>query len=328
MEAVEGQDEEDREDYVPEEADRNLLLEDDPLLNITKNSDIEWRHTPFTPVNTTWESPAPAPEPPEPLTPCDYFKQYVPSEMLQLMTKMTNIYAEQKAVKGYKHASISEIEALVGLHMAMGVLGLPRVRMYWSSSINIGLFRDTLSRDRFFQLRSNLHVVNNNERPSDNTDVFYKVRPLYDSIRKRCLELPLEEDLSIDEQIVPFRGKLSVLQYIKGKPEPWGVKVYFLCGKSGIGYDFLIYQGATTELSEQRKMVLGHGAAVVTHLCQRIQTPSHKLFFDNFFTTYNVLEVLAEKKIHAAGTARVCRFAKPPTEDRQGNVKERAGEPR
>ena len=45
---------------------------------------------------------------------------------------------------------------------------------------------------------------------------------------------------------------------------------------------------------------------------QRIQAPNHKLFFDNFFTTYNVLEVLAEKKIHAAGTARVCRFAKSP----------------
>ncbi|RXM99185.1 PiggyBac transposable element-derived protein 1 [Acipenser ruthenus] len=47
-------------------------------------------------------------------------------------------------------------------------------------------------------------------------------------------------------------------------------------------------------------------------LSQRIQTPNHKLFFDNFFTTYNALEVLAEKKIHVAGTARVCRFAKPP----------------
>ena len=119
VEAVEGQDEEDREDYEPEEAERNL----------TKKSDIEWRHTPFTPVNTTWESPAPAPEPPEPLTPYDYFKKYVPSEMFQLMTTMTNIYAEQNAVKGYKHASVSEIEALVGLHMAMGVLGLPRVQI-------------------------------------------------------------------------------------------------------------------------------------------------------------------------------------------------------
>ncbi|MGH0150490.1 UNVERIFIED_CONTAM: hypothetical protein FKN15_040291 [Acipenser sinensis] len=114
--------------------------------------------------------------------------------------------------------------------------------MYWSSSINIGLFRDTLSRDRFFQLRSNLHVVKNNERPPEDT-VFYKVRPLNDSIRKCCLELQLVEDRSIDEQIVPFRGKLSVLQYVKGKPEPWGFNVYFLCGKSGFAYDFLIYQG-------------------------------------------------------------------------------------
>jgi hypothetical protein len=322
IEAVEGQDEEDGENYELEEADRNLLLEDGPFANITKKSDIEWRRTPFTPVNTTWESPAP--EPPEPLTPYGYFKQYVPSEMFQLMTTMTNIYAEQNAVRGYKHASISEIEALVGLHLATGALGLPRVRMYWSSSINIGLFRDTLSRNRFFQLRSNLHVVNNNERPSENTDVFYKVRPLYDSIRKRCLELQMEEELAIDEQIVPFRGKLSVLQYIKGKPEPWGVKIYFLCGKSGLAYDFLIYQGATTELSEQSKKVLGHGAGVVAHLCQRIQNPNHKLFFDNFFTTYNVLEVLAEKKIHAAGTARVVRFAKPPLKsDKEMSKKER-----
>lgn len=330
IEAVEGQDEEDRDedrddqDYEPEEADRNMLLEDDPFANITKKSDIEWCRTPFTPVNTMWESPAPAPEPPEPLTPYGCFKQYVPTEMFELMTTMTNIYAEQKGVRGYKHATVSEMEALVGLHIVMGALDLPRVRMYWSSSINIGLFRDTLSRDRFFQLRSNLHLVNNNERPSEDTDVFYKVRPLYDSIRKRCLELPLEEYLSIDEQIVPFRGKLSVLQYIKGKPEPWGVKVYFLCGKSGLAYDFLIYQGATTELSKQSKKILGHGAAVVTHLSQRIQTPNHKLFFDNFFTTYNVLELLAEKKIHAAGTARVGRFAKPPLKtDKQMSKKGR-----
>ncbi|KAL2089767.1 hypothetical protein ACEWY4_014455 [Coilia grayii] len=110
----------------------------------------------------------------------------------------------------------------------------------------------------------------------------------------------MEENLSIDEQIVPFREKLSVLQYVKGKPEPWGVKVYFLCGKSGLAYDFLIYQGATTELSDQSNPE------------SRIQNPNHKLFFDNFFTTYNVLEVLSGKNIQAAGTARVCRFANPP----------------
>lgn len=67
--------------------------------------------------------------------------------------------------------------------------------------MDIGLFRNTLSRDSFFQLRSNLHVVNNLEGPAGDKDVFYKVRPLYDSIRKRCLELSLEENLSEEQSL-------------------------------------------------------------------------------------------------------------------------------
>lgn len=51
---------------------------------------------------------------------------------------------------------------------------------------------------------------------------------------------------------------------------------------------------------------------MVYHLSQCITGANHKLYFDNYFTTYNILELLAEKKIHAAGTARVCRFANPP----------------
>ncbi|KAL0195343.1 hypothetical protein M9458_008915, partial [Cirrhinus mrigala] len=291
IEAEESQDQENRDDNE-HEADVDPIL-DNLLANVTKKSDIHCHHTSFIPVDTTWESPTTYPH--EPLIPYGYFKQYVPSEMFEMMSMMTNIYAEQKGVRGYKHASASEIEVLVGLHMAMGVLGFPRMRMYWSSGINIGIFRDTLSQDRFFQLCSNLHVVNNYERLPGDTDMFFKVRPLYECIRKRCLQLQLEEELCIDEQIVPFRGKLSVLQYVKGKPTPWGVKMYFLCGKSGLAYDFLIYQGATTELSEQSKKVLGHGASIVTHLCQRIQAPNHKIYFDNYFTTYNLLEALAEE---------------------------------
>ncbi|RXN27706.1 piggyBac transposable element-derived 3-like protein [Labeo rohita] len=64
--------------------------------------------------------------------------------------------------------------------------------------------------------------------------------------------------------------------------------------------------------------------AVFTHLCQRIQAPNHKIYFDNYFTTCNLLEALAEKKIHAAGTARVCRFANPPLKpDKEMSKKER-----
>lgn len=212
----------------------------------------------------------------------------------------------------------------MGLHLAMGVMKMPRVSMYWEAGMDIGIFQNTMPRDRFFQLRSHLHLVNNLEKPADNNDVFFKVRPLYDAIRSRCLELPLEENLCVDEQMVPFRGALSVKQYIKGKPHPWGVKIYFLCGKSGMAYDFLLHQGTTMELSQEHRKQLGLGAGVVYHLSQRITEANHKLYFDNYFTTFNLLELLAERKIHAAGTARVSRFARPPLQ----SDKEMAKKPR
>lgn len=44
------------------------------------------------------------------------------------------------------------------------------------------------------------------------------------------------------------------------------------------------------------------------HLCQRITEANHKLCY--YFTMNNVLELLAERKIHR--TARVSHFARPP----------------
>ncbi|KAM4580374.1 piggyBac transposable element-derived protein 3-like [Odontesthes bonariensis] len=280
-------------------------------LTVTRKEEIKWRHRPFTTImDTSFENP-PIHED-HPMRPYEYFKQYVPDEIFNLMADNTNIYAMQSGTLSFKPTSPGEIRTLIGLHLAMGVMKMPRVSMYWEAGMEIGIFQNTMPRDRFFQLRSHLHLVNNLEKPADNKDVFFKVRPLYDAIRSRCLELPLEENLCVDEQMVPFRGTLSVKQYIKGKPHPWGVKIYFLCGKSGMAYDFLLHQGTTMELPQELRKQLGLAAGVVYHLSQRITEANHKLYFDNYFTTYNLLELLAERKIHAAGTARVSRFARPP----------------
>jgi hypothetical protein len=188
----------------------------------------------------------------------------------------------------------------------------------------IELMNDTMSCERFSLLRNNLHFVDNLEKPSDCTDKFYKTRPLIDIVRKFCLELPLEENLSIDEQIVPFKGNLSIKQYMKGKPSPWGIKIFVLCGQSGMPYDFLIYQGATTEITPGFLKRFGFGGAVVLHLSKRISEPGHKLYFDNYFSNYQTFEILKKLKINAAGTLRLNRFANPPfLTDRETKIKGR-----
>ena len=91
-----------------------------------------------------------------------------------------------------------------------------------------------------------------------------------------------------------------------------GIKVFVLCGKSGLAYFFLLYQGSTTELGPEIRNKFGLGPAVVLHLCHRITNPGHELFYDNYFSSYNLLKELKLKKIYAAGTVRVNRFANPP----------------
>lgn len=51
---------------------------------------------------------------------------------------------------------------------------------------------------------------------------------------------------------------------------------------------------------------------MVLHLTNRIDKPGHKLYFDNYFSTFPLFEILAQKKIYAAGTVRLDRFSKLP----------------
>lgn len=41
-------------------------------------------------------------------------------------------------------------------------------------------------------------------------DILNKVRPLYNSIRKKCISMEKKSNITIDEQMVPFKGKLAL----------------------------------------------------------------------------------------------------------------------
>lgn len=106
--------------------------------------------------------------------------------------------------------------------------------------------------------------------------------------------------MSVDEQMIPFKGQSYVKYYMRGKPHPWGFKIYLLCGTSGLVYDLLMYQVEHTEINEQAKQMYGFGGAVVLKLISDIVKPNqHYLYFDNFFTSYNLIHALDEMKIYA-----------------------------
>lgn len=113
--------------------------------------------------------------------------------------------------------------------------------------------------------------------------------------------------------MVSYKGQSYVKYYMRGKPHPWGFKIYLLCGSSGLVYDLLMYQGGQTEINEQEKVMYGFGGAVVLKLINDIIKPDqHCLYFDNFFTSCNLLHALDKINIYATGAARTNSFANPP----------------
>lgn len=70
----------------------------------------------------------------------------------------------------------------------------------------------------------------------------WKVRPIIEAFRKGALRPLRPAELCIDEQMIPFSGKCKMKQFVRGNPNPVGLKDFILADKNGIVYDLYLYQ--------------------------------------------------------------------------------------
>lgn len=190
--------------------------------SLTERSNISWKKIDnfVTPQSINWH--ADIDNVTELQSPAYFFGQYFTNSLFELMAEFTNLFTVQNGTR-FSATNVDEMKTFVGIHILMGNLHYPRIRFYWDSQLRIPQIAEAMPVNRFYSLRTNLHFVDVqdlNAADKVNKDRFWKVRPLYDSIRARCLSLPLETYLSIDEQMVPFKDKLNVNQYVKISRNP------------------------------------------------------------------------------------------------------------
>ena len=190
----------------------------------------------------------------------------------------------------------------LGILIISGYQTIPSEKQYWSTrpSLVAPIYPETMSRSRFLEIKKYLHLANNENLSNNKTA---KVDPLYHKLLLNCQQFGIfYKKLSINESMMPYRGKHPIKQFIQNKP--------MICGTDGCPYNLQIYKGKETgpKLEVLGPRVNEGMASIIRHE----DADKHILYFDNFFTSHQLLDNLAKKNLRATGTVRTNRMMKCP----------------
>lgn len=286
-----------------------------PSTPAARNMSYRWQKKAFEPSDTFFLGTELAP-PADMMvkTPYQYFQRFITDAMIENMVEHTNIYSTQK--RGHsRDTSKKELEKMMGMYFRMRLVKMSGVLNYWENETVYQPVCSVMGSNRFRALVANLPFVDNMTVTDDQKkDKVWEIRPWIDATRQQWLLLVPEEYVSIDEIVCQFTGKTSpIRQYIKGKPHPWGFKIWGRAKVSGLLYDFDVYQGG-----DGQRTKLGQGGDVVLKLTSTLLSHCrYKTIVDNLFTGIPLIGQLASQRIFYTGTARVNRIGHCELKDKK-----------
>ena len=202
--------------------------------------------------------------------------------LIDHIVEETNRYAKtvmgESRYEKWEKIKADDIYAYFWIMIMMGLVELPSLHDYWQRDplFNCPAIAERMTRDRFLEKHKYLHFVDNSSLiPPGHPgyDHLCKVQGVLEMIEERFAALynPNRES-SIDEAMVPYKGRSSLKQYMPKKPVRRGLKVWMRADSiNGYVSQFQVYIGRETSAESL-------GARVVKDL-----TKHHHIFCDNFF---------------------------------------------
>ena len=225
----------------------------------------------------------------------------------------TNRYATTCIGDSWEPITPEELCAYFGFMMLMGLVKLPSIYDYWQKDLvyHYSPIADRISRKRFFDIHRFIHFANNatlSAPGSSDYDKLGKIRPILTSLTDRFSAIyEPGKDLSIDEAMIPYKGRSSLKQYMPNKPVKRGIKIWMRAeAVNGYVSALKVYTGKTGKGVEH-----GLGSSVVKHLSEDLHHTYRHLYFDNFFSSVDLLLDLLRVGLYGCGTLRSNRKGFP-----------------
>uniref|UniRef100_A0A3Q2TYY1 PiggyBac transposable element-derived protein domain-containing protein n=1 Tax=Fundulus heteroclitus TaxID=8078 RepID=A0A3Q2TYY1_FUNHE len=294
----------DEENQEPSDCPANVDIEPQENERIKPRDRYRWQKKDFISPNTDFSG-LPATDDVTFLhTPLQYFQRFLSKDMIQALATSTNEYSVQKDGRSV-NTNTKEIQKMLGMYLRMGLVQMSGSRMYWETDTRHPPIADVMPRNRFQSPLTKLHFVNNftvsEIEKRDKLWKLWKLRPWLESFREKCLQVVPEEHNSVDEMMIPFKGKFRF-------------KVWVRAGISGMMLDFDVYQGSKNGIRVKSELGLSGDVG-----------QNYKIYADNYFASDPLVVKLLEHGIHYVGTARQVRFPNCNLEDEKSLKKKGRG---
>lgn len=249
----------------------------------------------------------------------EFFHLVFPQNYIEYLVSCTNNYGNalcnssrphtrhsRKMV--YREVTSEEMMKFLGLSLLQGHIKCPKQRNIFSLSNPLyyhPIFSYILSGRRYEQILRCIYVSELEAKGENKIVKFIDMMTL--NFRKIY---NATKELSLDESLLLFRGRLHFRQYIKSKKARYGIKFYELTTHDGYVLNIKMYSGKeTTEQS------INETESKTEKLVMRLMRPyllrGHHLFMDNFYNSVNLSQKLIDLKTHCTGTLRSNRKGNP-----------------
>lgn len=285
---------------------------------ISKNGLVRWRRTPYSTsgrqraANIFRQHPGPSRQIRQSSASAnEIFENFITPHMIRNIMQHTNAEGRRRN-SAWKNADEEEIRKFIGLLLLSGVYCSKNeaISQLWSLKDGRPIFRQSMPRDRFTDLCSRLRFDDAQtrvERRAD--DKLAPFREIWDCFISKCKSNYVPGcDMTIDEQLVTFRGRCGFRMYIPSKPGRYGIKIWILTdSRTSYCYNADIYTGRRGNSRE-----IGQASRVVLELTDPISNSGRNIIADNFFSSLHLVQALLGRQLTYLGTIRKNKPELPP----------------
>lgn len=209
--------------------------------------------------------------------------------------------------RAWRETSGPEIGTFIGVLLLQGICKLPRTENYWITREDLNPIHSAMSLLRWQQIKRYLKISDpRSERDSKGPDWYAKLEPIYSDFLKASQRYYLPgRDVSIDEQLVVFKGRSRHSMLIPSKRAGKGFKIYSLCHDNYV----IMFSSRASKISGLKRLPgFTDSSTMVAQIFRSLsnygEPDMYLVYTDNFFTNVKLFKHLKKHGLGACGTVK------------------------